>query len=146
MTTITREQALKIIEAADEVISALAGTNEDVHPGSDNMLRLWDDLNDRYAPPEVVRELARIVLDAQEIEMLERNCATRRPGRAPYEFGEYIALLIRQDDARVRGRIKSISRKCCGKCGERVPVNSCPCNGDSQCWVTKGWHETKLIV
>lgn len=55
MTTITREQALKIIEAADEVISALAGTNEDVHPGGDNMLRLWDDLNDRYAPPEVVR-------------------------------------------------------------------------------------------
>ena len=62
------------------------------------------------------------------------------------DFGEYIALLIRQDDARVRGRIKSISRKRCGKCGERVPVNSCPCNGDSQCWVTKGWHETKLIV
>ncbi|EHK4173594.1 hypothetical protein NXZ31_16180 [Escherichia coli] len=92
-----------------------------------------------------VRKLE-IVLDAQEIEMLERNCATRRPGRAPYEFGEYIALLIRQDDARVHGRIKSISRKRCGKCGEIVPVNSCPCNGDSQCWVTKGWHETKLIV
>lgn len=53
---------------------------------------------------------------------------------------------IKQADARVRGRIKSISRKRCGKCGERVPVNSCPCNGDSQCWVTKGWHETKLIV
>ncbi|HAH6846238.1 TPA: hypothetical protein HIB32_003190 [Escherichia coli] len=62
------------------------------------------------------------------------------------DFGEYIALLIRQDDARVHGRIKSISRTRCGKCGERVPVNSCPCNGDSQCWVTKGWHETKLIV
>lgn len=68
MTTITREQALKIIEAADEVISALAGTNEDVHHGSDNMLRLWDDLNDRYAPPEVVRELARIVLASLEAE------------------------------------------------------------------------------
>lgn len=66
MTTITREQALKIIEAADEVISALAGTHEDVHPGSDNMLRLWDDLNDRYAPPEVVRELARIALASLE--------------------------------------------------------------------------------
>ncbi|HAW2832155.1 TPA: hypothetical protein JLR02_000759 [Escherichia coli] len=66
MTTITREQAQKIIEAADEVISALAGTNEDVHPGSDNMLRLWDDLNDRYAPPEVVRELARIALASLE--------------------------------------------------------------------------------
>ncbi|HAN2337596.1 TPA: hypothetical protein IEP58_002801 [Escherichia coli] len=68
MTSITREQAKKIIEAADEVISALAGTNKDVHPGSDNMLRLWDDLNDRYAPPEVVRELARIVLASLEAE------------------------------------------------------------------------------
>ncbi|MGA4664433.1 hypothetical protein ACK6SE_03415 [Enterobacter ludwigii] len=65
MSTITREQAQKIIEAADEVITALAGTNEDVHPESDNMLRLWDDLNDRYAPPEVVRELARFALAAQ---------------------------------------------------------------------------------
>lgn len=46
-----------------------------------------------------------LVLDAQEIEMLERNCATRRFRRAPCEFGEYIALLSRQDDARVRWRI-----------------------------------------
>jgi hypothetical protein len=68
MSTITREQAQKIIEAADEVITALAGTNEDVHPESDNMLRLWDDLNDRYAPPEVVRELARIALASLELE------------------------------------------------------------------------------
>ncbi|EFH7303163.1 DUF551 domain-containing protein [Escherichia coli] len=73
MTTITREQALKIIEAADEVISALAGTNEDVHPGSDNMLRLWDDLNDRHAPPEVVRELARIVLASLEAEPVSQT-------------------------------------------------------------------------
>ncbi|CAD5779284.1 DUF551 domain-containing protein [Escherichia coli] len=73
MTTITREQALKIIEAADEVISALAGTNEDVHPGSDNMLRLWDDLNDRYAPPEVVRELARIALASLEAEPVNQT-------------------------------------------------------------------------
>lgn len=75
MTTITREQAQKIIEAADEVISALAGTNEDVHPGSDNMLRLWDDLNDRYAPPEVVRELARIALASLERELIRHEHA-----------------------------------------------------------------------
>ncbi|HGZ2010310.1 TPA: DUF551 domain-containing protein [Escherichia coli] len=77
MTSITREQAKKIIEAADEVISALAGTNEDVHPGSDNMLRLWDDLNDRYAPPEVVRELARIVLASLEAEPVLYQSCTR---------------------------------------------------------------------
>lgn len=65
---ITKDQAQKIIEAADEVITAMAGTNEDVHPESDNMLRLWDDLNDRYAPPEVVRELARIALASLEAE------------------------------------------------------------------------------
>lgn len=68
MTTITKEQAQKIIDAANEVITALDGTNEDVRPESDNMLRLWDDLNDRYAPPEVVRELARIALASLEDE------------------------------------------------------------------------------
>lgn len=43
-----------------------------------------------------------LILDTQELEMLERNCASRRPGRAPYEMSEYVAMLIRQDDARVR--------------------------------------------
>ena len=87
-----------------------------------------------------------LVLDEQEMEMLARNCAARRPGRAPYDMNEYIALLIRQDDARVRGRIKSISANRCGKCGDKLPVASCPCAGDSQCWATLGWHETKLSV
>lgn len=85
-------------------------------------------------------------LDEQEMEMLARNCAARRPGRAPYDMNEYIALLIRQDDARVRGRIKSISANSCGKCGDALPVESCPCDGDSACWVTRGWHDTKLSV
>lgn len=85
-------------------------------------------------------------LDTQELEMLARNCAARRPGRSPYEMAEYIALLIRQDNARVQGRIKSISTNRCGKCGDLLPVESCPCDGDSACWVTRGWHETKLSV
>ncbi|MCV5708173.1 hypothetical protein OFN39_01660 [Escherichia coli] len=87
-----------------------------------------------------------LVLDTQELEMLEQNCAARRPGRAPYEMGEYIAMLIRQDNARVRGRIKSISANRCGKCGDSLPVRSCPCAGDSACWATMGWHEMKLTV
>lgn len=78
MSTITRERAQKIIEAADEVITALAGTNENVHPeDSRKMCDLWDDLNDRYAPPEVVRELARIALASQGAKKIilyrERN-------------------------------------------------------------------------
>ncbi|EDC5935341.1 DUF550 domain-containing protein [Salmonella enterica] len=69
MTTITREQVQKIIDAADEVITALAGTNDDVHPdNSTKMTQLYDDMNDHYAPPEVVRELARIALASLEAE------------------------------------------------------------------------------
>lgn len=85
-------------------------------------------------------------LDAQEMEMLERNCAARRPGRAPYDAAEYIALLIPQDDARVRARVKSLSSRRCGKCGDTLPVNECPHSGESACWVMRGWHETKLVV
>ncbi|WP_420028570.1 hypothetical protein [Klebsiella quasipneumoniae] len=61
-----------------------------------------------------------LVLDEQEQEMLARNCAARRPGRDPYEMAEYIALLIRQDDARVRGRINAISKRRCSKCGDAL--------------------------
>lgn len=85
-----------------------------------------------------------LVLDSQELDMLARNCISRRPGRDPYDMAEYVALLIRQDDARLRGRIKSISKQKCGKCGDQVPVKSCPCKGDSKCWVTRGWHDVKL--
>lgn len=66
---LTREQTQQIIDAADAVITALAGTNDEVHKDdTDKMVRLWDDLNDRYAPPEVVRELARMVLGAMDSE------------------------------------------------------------------------------
>lgn len=85
-----------------------------------------------------------LVLDAQELDMLARNCAARRPGREPYEMAEYIVMLIRQDDARLSGHIKSISKRLCRKCDEPLPITSCPCAGDSKCWVTRGWHETKL--
>lgn len=87
-----------------------------------------------------------LMMDEQEMAMLARNCAARRPGRAPYEIGEYIALLIRQDDARVRGHINAISANRCGKCGDILPVESCPCTGDSQCWVTRGWYGLRLTT
>ncbi|MGX9740994.1 hypothetical protein [Pseudocitrobacter corydidari] len=67
-TPITKEQLQRIIEISDEVISAVAGTNEDVHQEIDEMIRLWDCLNDVVAPPEVVRELARIALASLEAE------------------------------------------------------------------------------
>lgn len=63
----TKQSLLKVIGAVDDVISALAGTNDEVHKDeTDKMVRLWDDLNDQYAPPEVVRELARMALAAMD--------------------------------------------------------------------------------
>ncbi|MCL2899770.1 hypothetical protein [Brenneria tiliae] len=85
-------------------------------------------------------------LDAQELEMLGRNCKLRRPGKDPYSMDEYVQLLIRQDDARMRQRIKSISRRRCGKCGDCLPVAECCMRGDSECWNTNGWHELKLTT
>lgn len=59
----TIEQLSKIIESADEVITALDGTNEDIHPeDSKKMCEAWDHLNDRAAPPQVVKRLAEIAL------------------------------------------------------------------------------------
>ncbi|EOC0590160.1 hypothetical protein ACP25C_15875 [Cronobacter turicensis] len=87
-----------------------------------------------------------LVLDQQELDMVARNCAARRPGKDPYELNEYIAMLIRQDDARLQEQIAEMRARQCGKCGDALPVDSCPCHGDSQCWTTAGWHELKLTV
>ncbi|HEC2114368.1 TPA: hypothetical protein R1886_002428 [Klebsiella oxytoca] len=66
---LTRKQTQQIIDAADAVITALAGTNDEVHrDDTDKMVRLWDDLNDRYAPPEIVRGLASMALAAVDSE------------------------------------------------------------------------------
>ncbi|HED1541890.1 TPA: hypothetical protein R4S87_001872 [Kluyvera cryocrescens] len=57
---LTDNRITKIIESAEAVISALAGTNDDVHPdNSTKMCQLWDMLNDDDAPPEVVLAMAK---------------------------------------------------------------------------------------
>lgn len=59
----TKEQLTKIIDAANEVITALAGENEDLSTSNNlGMVRAWDYLNDDAAPPEVVKRLAEIAL------------------------------------------------------------------------------------
>lgn len=73
---LTRERTQQIIDAADAVISALAGTNDEVHKDdTDKMIHLWDDLNDRYAPPEVVRELARMALASMDRDKVRNEHA-----------------------------------------------------------------------
>ncbi|WP_288875139.1 DUF551 domain-containing protein [uncultured Kosakonia sp.] len=85
---LSREILQKVVDAADAVISALAGENEEVHKDdSTKMCCLWDELNDKYAPPEIVRSMARMLLagmdsqpvawtDEQELRDLEKSgCA-----------------------------------------------------------------------
>lgn len=69
MNSPTIEQLQKIINAAEEVITALDGTNEDIHrDSSSKMCEAWDYLNDRAAPPKVVKQLAEIALAALTAE------------------------------------------------------------------------------
>jgi len=59
MNNFTKEQLLNIISAADEVLTALDGTNEDIHRDDDaKMCAAWDNLNDVAAPPAIVKQLA----------------------------------------------------------------------------------------
>ncbi|WP_123329692.1 hypothetical protein [Erwinia sp. JUb26] len=83
-------------------------------------------------------------LDQQELAMLEQNCAARRPGREPYELNEYVAMLIRRDNAELQHLLKIVGH--CGKCGDKAPVTSCPCDGEAACWVTSGWQGLKLVI
>ncbi|EOW6646201.1 hypothetical protein ACOZ0N_003155 [Cronobacter muytjensii] len=72
MSEITQDRLDRIVETADEILSALAGKNEDVHPDdSKKMCQLWDELNDSLAPPEVVKA---IVLELSELRK-EREAA-----------------------------------------------------------------------
>lgn len=93
-STITREQTQQIIDAADAVITALAGTNDEVHKDdTDNMISLWDDLNDRHAPPEVVRELARMALAAMDQKPAlhrYRRKAVEPYGPYPWHYEEFV--------------------------------------------------------
>ncbi|EOH0528109.1 DUF551 domain-containing protein [Klebsiella aerogenes] len=101
-STITREQAQKIIVAADEVITALAGTNEDVHPDdSKKMCELWDDLNDRYAPPVVVRELARMALaamDSEPVAYIIQDRYEREGGVEGHLSRSHVSKYVSQED------------------------------------------------
>lgn len=83
-------------------------------------------------------------LDQQELAMLEQNCSARRPGREPYDLNEYVTMLIRRDNAELQHLLKIVGA--CKKCGDKAPVTSCPCVGDSACWVTNGWQKLKLTV
>lgn len=69
---LTDNQLMEIIKSAGAVISALAGTNEDVHPdNSTEMCRLYDWLNDNDAPPEVVLAMARELQERRKADNQE---------------------------------------------------------------------------
>ena len=70
--TLSDADLIAIASAAEEVISAIAGENEDAHPdNSTKMCALWDDLNDRHAPPAVVKAVV--------LELLARREASKEP-------------------------------------------------------------------
>lgn len=87
-----------------------------------------------------------IQLDDTELNLLSKNCALRRPGKEPYSRDEYIQMLIRRDEIELQKTLAKLNKRCCGKCGEQLPVTECCLSGDRECWNTVGWHELKLTI
>lgn len=85
-------------------------------------------------------------MEAQEHEKIKRNCALRRLGREPYDESEYIQMLIRNNNAWLKREVAELSKRCSGKCSERLPVANYCLSGAAECWNTKGWYELRLIV
>ncbi|WP_238337097.1 hypothetical protein [Erwinia rhapontici] len=87
-----------------------------------------------------------LVFDAQELAMLDHDCIARRPGREPYDRAELVALMIRKYHAELLSIHEELIKRCCGKCGDRLPVQDCCCKTEEACWVNLGWHDTKLVL
>lgn len=88
----------------------------------------------------------RIKLEPEELAMLQDSAAGRRLFRSPYDLSEYISLLIREDNARLKRQLSRIQTQHCQKCGATAPgdLSGCICAGDSQCWQTTG--RNKLLL
>lgn len=87
-----------------------------------------------------------LVLDTLEMAMLDHDCIARRPGRELYDRAELVALMIRKFNAELLATQQDLAKRCCGKCGDRLPVQDCCCKTEEACWVNLGWHETKLVI
>lgn len=87
-----------------------------------------------------------LVLDSQELAMLDYDCTARRPGRDPYDRAELVALMIRKYHAELLEQQQELAKRNCVKCGDKLPVQDCPCKEEAACWVKLGWHGTKLVV
>lgn len=101
MNNLTKEQLLNIIAAADEVLTALAGTNEDLHrDDSAKMCAAWDYLNDNAAPPEVVKQLAQSALAALTAEPI---ALPRVQHPAQFDYADKVAEVLKSKGLKVAG-------------------------------------------
>lgn len=92
---LTDQKLTKIVESAEAVISALAGTNDDVHPDdSTKMCRLWDALNDDDATPEVVLVMAKELQERRKTSAPELN-----PAKLANKFYERYPLATFKSDS-----------------------------------------------
>ncbi len=79
-------------------------------------------------------------LEPEEFAMLTEGMTARRLFRPAYDLPEYIALLIRQDNQRLKEQLAELGKQRCGKCGDTLPgdPNGCCLRGEAACWQTKG--------
>lgn len=82
-------------------------------------------------------------LTADEVQKLELARRLRNAGGAPYQVGEYFALLLENDMAVLVKQMKAI--KPCGRCGKTLPET---CGGDNKteaaCFLNRDYRQLAL--
>lgn len=75
MSKLSLSDLKSISETAGAVILAIAGKHEEISPNdSYKMCGLWDDLNDKHAPPKVVKSMADELINLRALnEALKRD-------------------------------------------------------------------------
>ena len=67
MSKLSMSDLISARDAAQEVIDSLAGRGEVSKDDNSGMIQLWDFLNDKAAPPEVVKAMADEIINLRNI-------------------------------------------------------------------------------
>lgn len=73
MSKLNLSVLLEVSASADDVIKAIAGKSDDVHPDNSTAIcRLYDDLNDRHAPPAIVKAMADELINLRQLNRIRQ--------------------------------------------------------------------------
>lgn len=111
----TREEICKAFNVPSELV-AVTGNAKVKKAGTKRQQRRRERLKEQGIK-EVTAKLGPGLL-----ALLDESRAIRGGVDGPYDVEEYIAALVREDAARLKGQIADAQRYPCGQCGKTLPA------------------------